>query len=114
MCGPSATTLAGPWAAAGPFTRSAGFSLEDAVTLEEVAARETPQDLLRPVDAYFAGEPILLLTDPAAEKLVRNGGVLSMPGEDGRYRVYSREKEFLALSRLEQGRLTTIKSFFEV
>ena len=39
-----------------------------------------------------------------------------LPGEgaDGEYRVYGPGGAFLALSRLEQGRLVTIKSFFEV
>ena len=33
---------------------------------------------------------------------------------DGEYRVYGAEGTFLALSRMERGRLTTIKSFFPV
>ncbi len=95
-------------------TKSAGFSLQEAVTLEEVAAREDPASLLLPVDAYFAGHPILLLKEGAAEKRLRNGGVLTLDAPDGTYRVYSAQKEFLALARQERGRLTTIKSFFEV
>ena len=86
-------------------TRSAGFSLNEAVTLEQVA---------QAVDSYFAGHPILLLKEGAAEKRLRNGSPLSLDGRDGTYRVYSSRQEFLALARLERGRLTTIKSFFEV
>ena len=41
-------------------TRSAGFSLNEAVTLEQVAQAEDPTALLLPVDSYFAGHPILL------------------------------------------------------
>ena len=49
-----------------------------------------------------------------AVKKVRNGNTVTTEGADGTYRVYSSQQEFLALSKLEQGCLTTIKSFFEV
>ena len=48
------------------------------------------------------------------EKKVRNGNTLSLEAPDGVYRVYGPAGDFLALSRLTQGVLTTIKSFFEV
>lgn len=95
-------------------TQAAGFTLQDAVTLAAVQAAEDPIALLRPVDAYFARYPALTLPSAQAEKKVRNGTPLSLTGEDGVYRVYSQEGAFLALSRLAQGTLTTIKSFFEV
>ena len=95
-------------------TMAAGFSLPDAVTLEQVQQAGDPASLLLPVDACFAGHPLLLLKSAAAEKKVRNGTPLPFEGPDGTYRVYSREREFLALSRLREGYLTTIKSFFEV
>ncbi|HIY06245.1 MAG TPA: tRNA pseudouridine(55) synthase TruB [Candidatus Evtepia faecigallinarum] len=95
-------------------TMAAGFSLQDAVTLDQVQQAEAPASLLLPVDACFAGYPELLLQSAAAEKKVRNGTPLPFEGPDGTYRVYSREREFLALSRLREGYLTTIKSFFEV
>jgi len=95
-------------------TRSAGFALEDAVTLEQAAAAEDPASLLLPVDAYFSDTPILLLTDAKAEKRLRNGNPVPMDGPDKTFRVYSAGQEFLALARRSAGRLTTIKSFFEV
>ena len=51
-----------------------------------------------------------------AERKVRNGMALTLPAPpgDGEYRVYGADKTFLALSRVEGNRLTTIKSFFEV
>ena len=95
-------------------TMACGFSLADALPLERVLQTPDPASLLLPVDAYFAGRPVLLL-DPPAEKKVRNGMTIPLPGvPEGEYRVYSREREFLALSRVSQGRLTTIKSFFPV
>ena len=95
-------------------TRSSGFTLEDAVTLEDVAAAADPAALLLPVDAYFSGYPVLQLQNEAEEKRIRNGNSLTLDGPDGTYRVYSRQGEFLALSQRSQGCLTTIKSFFEV
>ena len=95
-------------------TRSAGFTLEDAVTLEDVAAAADPAALLLPVDAYFSDYPVLQLQTGAEEKRIRNGNSLTLDGPDGTYRVYSRQGEFLALSQRSQGCLTTIKSFFEV
>ena len=95
-------------------TRSAGFTLEDAVTLEEVAAAADPAALLLPVDAYLSDYPVLQLQTGAEEKRIRNGNSLTVNGPDGTYRVYSRQGEFLALSQRSQGCLTTIKSFFEV
>lgn len=96
-------------------TMAAGFTLEDAVTLEQVQAAADPASLLLPVDCLFAGRPVLVLKGVEAEKKIRNGMTAVMPSlTSGEYRVYSRNREFLALCRAEGGKLTTIKSFFEV
>ena len=95
-------------------TEAAGFSLEQAVTLDTLLAAEDPQRLLLPVDAYFSRHPALTLP-PAGEKKVRNGSAVSVPkAADGQYRVYSENGAFLALGQVGGGCLTTIKSFFEV
>lgn len=96
-------------------TMAAGFTLEDALPLEQVLQAEDPASLLLGVDAYFAGRPVLILK-PAAEKKVRNGMTLVLPDAPpaGEYRVYSEAGEFLALSRVSHGKLITIKSFFQV
>ena len=95
-------------------TMAAGFTLKDAVPLEEVLAAEEPQRLLMPVDAYFRDRPAL--TVPlSGEKPLRNGAKIPMPGlAPGEYRVYAQSGEFLALGREETGQLATVKSFFEV
>ena len=95
-------------------TRAAGFDLSQAVTLEQVAEAEEPTALLLPVGSCFDRYPSLPLADPESERRVRNGNPLALDGESGIYRVYGPNGDFLALSRLENGRLTTIKSFFEV
>ena len=94
-------------------TRVAGFTLEQAVTLEEVQASADPTALLTPVDGCFAELPALTLTPPQA-KCVRNGLAFTYHGAEGEYRVYGPEGEFLALARVAEGKLSTVKSFFEV
>lgn len=92
-------------------TMAAGFTLEDAVTLEQI--QEQGEALLLPVDCLFSGRPVLYLTSPKAERLCRNGNPLPAgalaPGE---YRVYAPDGTFLCLSRWEKGQLISIKNFF--
>ncbi len=93
---------------------AAGFDGEDAYPLERVCAMERPEELLLPVDSLFQDRPELVLS-PAAEKKVRNGVTAVMPSlAPGEYRVYGQSGEFLALCSAGNGKLTTIKSFFEV
>ncbi len=97
-------------------TMAAGFTLEDAVKLEQVQQAQDPAKLLLPVDAYFAGRPVLLLK-PELEKKVRNGMTVILPqapGISGECRVYGESGEFLALGKLSGKKLETIKSFFTV
>lgn len=95
-------------------TMAAGFTLEDAVTLEQVLDADDPASLLLPVDAYFAGRPTVVL-QPNAEKKVRNGMAVKVSGlTPSEYRVYGTDGAFLALGRSDGSTLTTIKSFFEV
>ena len=96
-------------------TRAGNFRLEEAHTLEEVqrAADEgRAETLLLPVDTLFDAPK--LRADAAAEKKIRSGGRPRTGEPDGLRRVYSETGEFLALCRVEQGQLVTIKSFFEV
>ena len=91
---------------------AAGYTLEQSVTLEQVQAAEDPAVLLTPVDSCFAHLPALTLTAPQA-KCVRNGTAFTYPRE-GEWRVYGPDGDFLAVCRTVEGKLTTVKSFFEV
>ena len=92
-------------------TMAAGFRLEQAVTLEAVQAQGTA--LLLPTDSLFTEYPALPLTSGLLEKRVRCGNPIPLPGTpDGIYRVYSRDRQFLCLSRAAGGTLTSIKNFF--
>jgi tRNA pseudouridine55 synthase len=98
-------------------TRAGRFTLEDAVTLEEIQAareRETHPNLLRPVDSLFSDLPALVLNEKWTLRC-KNGGEIPLSGQAaGDYRVYGPDGEFLMLGRLEGGTLRTVKSFFEV
>ena len=92
-------------------TMAAGFTLENAVTLEQV--QERGGALLRPVDGLFAPYPAYRISTPGQERLCRCGNPLSVPGlTPGQYRVYDRNGEFLCLSRWENGQMRSIKNFF--
>ena len=49
-------------------TQSAGFSLDQAVTMDQVSAHPAPQQLLLSVDRYFSRYPALTLRHGTAEK----------------------------------------------
>lgn len=93
---------------------AAGFDGEDAWPMERILAAEHPEELLLPVDTLFQDRPELVLSQ-TEEKKVRNGMTAVLPDlAPGEYRVYGRDGAFLALCRAQGGKLTTIKSFFEV
>ena len=89
------------------------YTIGEAVPLETLLAAENPQDYLRPVDTMFRNCPRLTLTENQ-EKRCRNGNSFSLPVADGTYRAYGKNGEFLMLAKVENGVMSTIKSFFEV
>ena len=89
------------------------YTIEEAVPLQELLETEEPEKYLRPVDTMFTRYPAVTLSEKQ-EKRVRNGNSFSTALEPGTYRSYAQSGEFLALSRVEDGVLSTIKSFFEV
>lgn len=94
-------------------TMACGFDLSEAHPLAEVLASDNPGALLRPTDTLFATHPALTLGKRGADR-VRHGAQVHQPeAEDGTYRIYGPEEEFLALGRVEQGKLHIVKSFFD-
>lgn len=94
-------------------TQAGAYSIDEAVPLQTLLDTAAPEDFLRPVDTMFARYPAVKLT-PKQEARCRNGNSFSLLVEDGTYRVYSRNGEFLALSRVSSDVMSTVKSFFEV
>ena len=93
-------------------TMAAGFTLDEAVTLEQ--AQEAGAAALRPVDSLFREYPACTVPDAETERRCRCGNPFRADVPDGIYRVYGRSGDFLALSRAEGGTLTSIKNFFSV
>lgn len=92
-------------------TMAAGFTLADAVTIEDV--QEQGEALLRPLDSLFAQHPALTVRSPGQEKRVLSGNPITLPGTlDDTYRVYGRNGDFLCLSQARGGELKSVKNFF--
>ena len=89
------------------------YTIEKAVPLQELLETGEPEKYLRAVDSMFTQHPAVTLSTKQ-EQRVRNGNSFSTPLEPGTYRTYGENGEFLALSKVEDGVMSTIKSFFEV
>ena len=89
------------------------YTIEEAVPLQELLDAENPEPYLRRVDTMFRNYPTVTLT-PNQEKRCRNGNAFSVAYPEGTYRAYSQSGEFLMLAKVEEGTMTTVKSFFDV
>ena len=89
------------------------YTIEEAVPLQTLLDAEDPTPYLRTVDSIFIEHPKVTLT-PNQEKRCRNGNSFSISMAPGTYRAYSENGEFLMLAKVEDGIMSTIKSFFEV
>ena len=93
---------------------SAGeYTISQAVPLQELLETEAPEKYLRGVDTMFRNFDGVTLTEKQ-ETRCRNGNSFTLNIADGTYRVYSKTGEFLGLSKVEDGVMSTVKSFFEV
>ncbi|MCD7756043.1 MAG: tRNA pseudouridine(55) synthase TruB [Firmicutes bacterium] len=93
-------------------TQAGGYTAEQAVPLETLLHAERPEEFLLPVDSLFPDASAVTLTEKQALRC-RNGNTFSRDLPDGTYRVYDGTGEFLALSQVKNGVMSTIKSFFE-
>lgn len=96
--------------------RAGAFSIEDAHSIDEVenAANDgRVVDIMLPVDTLFSALPELKVPESTANRL-KTGNIIKISAADGDYRVYSDSAEFLLVGKVENGKLKTIKSFFEV
>lgn len=89
------------------------YTIDEAVPLQTLLEAEHPEQYLRTVDSMFRQYPAVTLSSKQ-EKCCRNGAAFSMTLESGTYRCYSKDGEFLSLSKVEDGVMSTVKSFFEV
>lgn len=89
------------------------YTIDEAIPLEELLETKEPERYLRSVDTMFADRPAVTLSEKQ-ELRCRNGNSFSIRLEDGIYRVYGKNDDFLALCKVENGVMSTVKSFFEV
>ena len=94
-------------------TAAGAYTAEEAVPLALLLETETPETHLRPVDSMFRSHPAVTLTEKQ-ETRCRNGNSFSVNLPEGTYRAYGKNGEFLALSAVDNGVMSTIKSFWEV
>ena len=93
--------------------QAGAYTIDEAIPLAELLETESAEQYLRPVDSMFREHPAVTLTEKQ-ELRCRNGNSFSISLEDGTYRVYGKNGDFLALSQVNSGVMSTIKSFFEV
>ena len=89
------------------------YTIEEAVPLLQLLEEQGPEKWLRSVDTMFRNYEAVTLT-ANQEKRCRNGGSFTVSMTDGTYRAYSKDGEFLMLAKVEEGVMSTIKSFWEV
>ena len=89
------------------------YTIAESVPLEVLLETAEPEPYLRPVDSMFRNLPAVTLS-PKQEIRCRNGNSFSISMEDGTYRAYGQNGEFLMLAKVEAGVMYTVKSFWEV
>ena len=94
-------------------TTAGEYTIEESVPLLQLLEEQEPEKYLRNVDTMFRNYPEVTLT-ANQEKRCRNGNAFTVSLEDGTYRAYSAAGEFLLLAKVENGTMSTIKSFWEV
>lgn len=97
-------------------TAAGVFLIENAHSIEEIQAAAASGDLqnfLLPLDTLFSQYPVLTVNENRTKRL-KTGNIINLNAPDGKYRVYSESGEFLLLGEISDGKLKTIKNFFEV
>ena len=99
-------------------TRAGAFTIDMAHALDDVLAMaltDSVSSILKPVDSIFDGYPSVIITESEVLK-AKNGALCNAPEiiENGRYKVYAPDGEFLLLGEAEENKMRTVKSFFEV
>ena len=89
------------------------YTTADAVDLFALIEDTDPGRHLRGVDSLFAQYEAVTLTEKQTLRC-RNGNSFSVHLADGTYRAYAENGDFLMLAKVEDGVMSTIKSFFGI
>lgn len=95
-------------------TKSSIFSIENALTLDQIRAHAEQgsiNDIVIPVDALFNDMEKIILDAQNTEKIL-NGMFINVPRPDGEYRVYSHKGEFICVGKSENNILKIVKNFY--
>ncbi len=100
-------------------TKANGFSLDDAITIEELQSLAEKGELLKavvPVDKALEEYPPITVTQPQAKRF-SNGGELDLqrlkrPKMLGIYRIYDPDGKFMGLGEIGQSDSLTIKRVY--
>lgn len=94
-------------------TETAGFTAEEARTIDELEAMENAFDAVIPTDRLFDKLPRIDLNEKQ-EKSIKNGVRMTWrAGKEGEvYRLYGNDGSFLCVSKLSDSRLVLVKSFW--
>lgn len=97
-------------------TKAGNYRVENALTIDEIrelAAKGEIDKALAPVDTLFSEYPSCAISDWQLKKCLC-GNSFETSETDGKYRVYDSNGAFLMLGSVENGIMSTVKSFFEV
>ncbi len=93
-------------------TRVGAFSLENAVTLEELVNDPAPERFLRPVETCF-DDPQVKISGLALRRAL-NGNIFPLKKPAGMYRVFDKSGDFLLIGQCDGQQCRIVKSFYEV
>lgn len=97
-------------------TRCGSFDVSEALTLDEITTLANSgkiESALLPVDSLFSEFPVFTMTQAQREKCLC-GNSFPVQAENGQYRVFDAAGEFMMLSQVQSGKMSVIKSFFEI
>ena len=97
-------------------TAAGNYSVKDALTLDEIselAQNGGLETILKPVASLFEEYPSYSLCEQQLKRAI-NGNNFEAALADGKYRVYDENGSFLMLGNVENGIMSTVKSFFEI
>jgi len=89
------------------------YTIEESVPLLQLLEMENPEQVLRGVDTMFRNYPAVTLSEKQKQRCL-HGTSFSVKLPEGTYRAYGPQGDFLMLAKVEDGVMSTIKSFFEV